>query len=197
MKPYLFVDFYKTLSFGKFWHLVPLSLQKQIHELVFADSLQSPLADKWMRGKVTSEEVNQLVSKELNVNYEELWDLFVQSSEAIGVSKEALTLIEQLQSKYTTVLMTDNMDALNRFTVPAYTLDTVFNIIINSANVGIRKSDGDGEIFKLVTKDFTGSILIDDREHICSVFTALGGRALRVTEKDNTEKHLQSLLNSF
>lgn len=193
MKPFLLVDFYKTISFGYLWHLAPAELQKQIQQLLFTD-LKTGMADTWMRGKITSEEINIFLANELGEDYERLWKFFVQSSETIGIVDGALALIEQLREKYTTVLITDNMDSLTRFTVPAYKLDDVFDRIVNSADVGIRKSDKNGQIFKLVADDFAGSVLLDDIEGNCVLFNELGGDGRIVTRQNNVVVQLETLL---
>jgi len=143
---------------------------------------------------MTSEEINSFVAEKLGIDYSDLWSLFVESSETIGVDTAALELIKQLQEKYTTVLATDNMDCLNRFTAPAYALETVFNKIINSCDSGIRKSDANGTFFKLLATDYTNSVLLDDIEENCSVFQELGGTAHLVTQEHYAVYHLQSLL---
>lgn len=196
MKPYLFVDFYKTISFGHLWHQILQPLCKQIQDLIFGEGLQNGIVDDWHRGLLTSEEVNEHISNTLGTDYQSLWEMFVYSSETIGVEMPALELIKKLRGKYTTVLMTDNLDSLSRFTAPAYTFEIVFEKIINSSTVGIRKSDLDGEIFKLVTHDFSKSVLIDDREDICTLFKKLGGTAYRVTSEDTAVTHLQKLISS-
>lgn len=193
MKPFLLVDFYKTISFGYLWHLAPAELQKQIQQLLFTD-LKGGMADTWMRGKMTSEDINIFVANKLGEDYERLWEFFVRSSETIGVVDGALVLIEKLREKYTTVLITDNMDSLTRFTVPAYKLDAVFDRIVNSADVGIRKSDKNGEIFKLVSDDFTGSVLLDDIEGNCALFNELGGDGRIVTKERDVVARLETLL---
>ncbi len=194
MKAFLFVDWYKTLSFGHMWHKVESPLKESVQALVFGDDLTSGLGDNWMRGKATSEEINNFVARELGIAYKELWGLFVESSQTIGVDQEALELLEKLQETYTTVLITDNMDSLTRFTAPAYKLEKVFTKIVNSYDVGVRKCDLDGAIFKLVTTDFKKSILLDDREDNCVLFEKLGGKSFQVTKEYTLVSHLTSLL---
>jgi FMN phosphatase YigB (HAD superfamily) len=192
MRPVLFVDFYKTISFGLLWHRASKPLHRKIEGLVFGDSVR---ANSWMRGEISSEAMNMFIAKELAIDYEELWNIFVESSTTIGVSTEALLHIERLKDTYTTVLITDNMDSLSRFTAPAYKLTSVFDRIINSAEVGMLKEDYDGAIFKLVTDDFSDSILVDDNIRVCSLFESLGGRAFRVGSENETIEYLGSLIN--
>ena len=139
MKPIIFVDFYKTLSHGRFWHRADNDVCTQINKLIFNTVEEGSIADVWMRGEKTSEEVNEYLSEALHIPYETLWKWFVPSAQTIGVNEDALVLINQLRKKYTAVLITDTMDCFTRFTVPAYNLYTAFDSIINSADVGIRK----------------------------------------------------------
>jgi FMN phosphatase YigB (HAD superfamily) len=179
-------------SFGLLWHRASKPLHRKIEGLVFGDSVR---ANSWMRGEISSEAMNMFVAKELAIDYEELWNIFVESSTTIGVSTEALLHIERLKDTYTTVLITDNMDSLTRFTAPAYKLTSVFDRIINSAEVRMLKEDYDGAIFKLVTDDFSHSILVDDNIRVCSLFESLGGRAFRVASENETIEYLGSLIN--
>jgi FMN phosphatase YigB (HAD superfamily) len=190
MKPILFVDFYKTISFGLLWHLTPKALHKEIEGLVFN---HPTLANSWMRGEISSETVNMLIAKKLALDYEELWKIFVESSTTIGISTKALSHIARLKTAYTTVLVTDNMDSLTRFTVPAYELTNVFDQIINSAEVGMLKQDDNGAIFRLVTDEFSKCILLDDNVQVCSLFENLGGRAYQVNGESETITYLKSL----
>lgn len=194
MKPFLCVDFYKTISFGHLWHCVSEPQRTQVQDLIFKDGLQFGIADQWHRGVITSEEVNRYAATKLGIDYQTLWDLFVRSSETIGVVDGTLEIITKLQTKYVTVLVTDNLDSLDRFTAPAYEFNTVFNHVINSSAVGIRKSDDNGLFFKLVTKNFTDSVLLDDKEENCSTFATLGGTGLLVTKEQDALFHLKGLL---
>lgn len=194
MKPVLFIDFYKTLSVGRFWYTADSDVCAQINKLIFNTVEKGSVADLWMRGEKTSEEVSHYLSEILDIPYEMLWELFMQSVQTIGIHEDALELISQLREKYTTVLITDNMDCFTRFIVPTYKLDTVFDHIINSADVGIRKEDRNGKIFTLVTNDFPNCTIIDDSEHVCKFFEQHGGKAFHVQEREDTVKYLKSLI---
>ncbi len=193
-KPYLCIDFYKTLSFKHLWHTAPTELNEKIEQLLFSDSASSMMIENWMRGKVSSEDVNRYVAQSLNINLSILWDYFVHSASTLDISLDAIELINQLRQRYTTVLVTDNMDSFNRFTVPALKLDSTFDSIVNSAVVGSLKSDQDGKIFTHITNNFSGSILIDDVEVNCKLFEQLGGTAYQVTSAATVTTYLQQLI---
>ena len=68
----LYVDFDGTVCTDRFWR--SSSDYAKIQEVLFIDNAEK--AQDWMRGKYTSEEVNQLVSVQTGIPYETLWDLF-------------------------------------------------------------------------------------------------------------------------
>ena len=82
-----------------------------------------------MRGKKTSEEINVLVAKKINMPFTELWEIFVQDCTTMHVSIEILEKISSLQDKFRIILVTGNMDSFTRFTVPTLHLEDYFDYI--------------------------------------------------------------------
>ena len=103
----------------------------------------------------------------------------------MNVSADALRSISTLREKYHTVLMTDNMDSLTRFTVPALDLYRYFDVIENSFENKRLKNDDNGRAFVDVMQrlgaSIEQSILVDDSPATCETFTRLGGKACLVT----------------
>ena len=60
------------------------------------------MVNEWMRYIHTSEHINQLISKELNIPFEKVWDIFVADCENINVSADVLNRIENLRKNYHT-----------------------------------------------------------------------------------------------
>lgn len=155
------------------------------------------LVVEWMLGKKTAEEVNTILAKKLQVPFSDLWEVFVDDCETMKVKSSTLDRINNLRSDYTTILITGNMDSFTRFTVPALQLDTYFDAIINSADVGSLKSDSSGAQFletvnKYSTK-ITCSLLIDDSEKICNIFENIGGKSLHISSENTIDKYLSQL----
>lgn len=197
-KPILFIDFDGTLCRDRFWRGLDEDQYKQVQTLLFGED-KTYLQD-WMKGNRTAEEVNQLLAEQVGVSFEEMWKVFVRDAETMNVSKDVLQAIEKLRGKYTTILITVNMDSFSRFTVPALELNNYFDDISNSYYEGKFKSDNEGEVFRDYINKYSApvehSVLIDDSTGACETFKALGGIAYQVTTEEDISHHL-SQLNKF
>ncbi len=194
-KPILFIDFNGTLCYDYFWRSLEEDLKGQVQQFLFVDNKH--IVYDWMRGCYTAEEVNTMVAEDLKVSFEELWSVFKSDCRTMNISEVVLKKINGLRSRYRTILSTDNMDSLDRFTIPALQLNRYFDVISNSYNEGKSKDDEDGGLFQkyieLYEADTTRSVLIDDSEKTCAIFEQLGGRALRVTPHQDLLFHLERL----
>lgn len=194
MKPVLFIDFDGTLCFDRFWRSAEPESREKIQTYFKSNT---DLISDWMRGKYTSEEVNALIAKELSIDYETLWNIFVRDCETMRVEQSTLLRIRELRSEYTTILITDNMDCFSRLTVPSLKLDTYFDAIVNSYTEKRSKNDDEGKLFIDTLRKFKASpsesILLDNSKSTCEIFENLGGVALLVTE----EQPLSFWLESF
>lgn len=90
------------------------------------------------------------------------------------------------------------MDCFNRFTKPALQLEKYFSFIFNSCDFGVLKNDtSSGGLFKKVCDmhkfDIKKSVLLDNSEENCAIFTKLGGRAFLVKSQEETLPLLQTL----
>lgn len=195
MKKVLFIDFDGTLCHDRFWRSAGLEIRGRIQDLVFKK--EKEIADKWMRGEVSSEEINRLVSTELQIPFQNIWDIFVADCKGMQVSSSILKQINDLGDRFHTVLVTDNMDCFTRFTVPSLTLDSYFDLIVNSSEIRKRKGDNNGEVFSDVVSEFSSkledSTLIDDSQTVCANFTKLGGTSCLVTAERPLSAWLKSL----
>ena len=138
-----------------------------------------------MRGVYTSEDIHQKLVEDLKINYEFLWNIFVEDCRTMFVEKSVLGKIAKLRDRYITVLITDNMDCFDRFTVPALGMDACFDYIVNSYNEKMSKNDNGGKLFLDISARIGGmlpeSILIDNSPKTCEIFQKLGGRSFWVT----------------
>ncbi|MES2225641.1 MAG: HAD family hydrolase [Patescibacteria group bacterium] len=195
MKPILFIDFDGTLCHDRFWRSLPKEEYEKTRELLFSDD--KTYVREWMKGKHTAEEVNEKLAEHLGIPFEVLWNVFVQDAKTMRVSKEVLEAIGRLRSRYTTVLLTVNMDSFSRFTVPALGLDGYFDAISNSYYEGKFKVDNGGEIFREYLDRFSAplatSVLIDDSLDACETFRSLGGIAHPVTPEKDLAYYVQKL----
>ena len=144
-----------------------------------------------------AEDINKMIAREINMPYDQLWNIFVRDCCTMRVSYETLAKLSQLRSKYTCILMTVNMDSFSRFTVPALNLDKYFDIISNSYYEGKGKTDRNGEIFTEYAQrsgvSLRDCILIDDGEDACTIFEDLGGTAFLVTVSQDIDYYLALL----
>ena len=182
MKPVLFIDFDGTLCHDRFWR----SLKPEAFEKITIFTSRRDISRAWMRGAYTSEDINKIAAEETGILYEEIWEGFVADAKTMSISQFTLEKISSLRDRYFTVLMTDNMDCFDRFTVPAFALDTYFDKIFNSHTEKRGKNDDNGQAFLDVAAEFgldiQGSILIDNSPSGCEVFSELGGKSLLVTK---------------
>ncbi len=198
MKPILFIDFDSTLCFDRFWRSLESNRWLAIQDYIF--NLNQSLVEDWMRGVCTSEDVNKKIAEYLNMDYQALWDIFVSDCKSMYVSQNTLNKIDELRSKYQTVLITDNMDCFDRFTAPALELDKYFDSIVNSYNEKLHKKEEGGKLFLEVCKrrgsvDIGTCILIDNSNRVCRVFDALGGKALRVDDSHSADYYFGTLFS--
>lgn len=189
----LFIDFDGTICHDRFWRSLPKDENQQIQDFLFSGS-NSVVVD-WMKGVYTSEEINQMVANETGLNYVYLWEIFVADCKSMHVQNEILKAIQLLRNQFHIVLITGNMDCFNRFTVPSLQLQEYFDVIVNSYEEKQLKTDGNGYSFiKHCKGNINDAILIEDSEKSCEIFSNLGGRAYRVSEKDDTQKYLLGLI---
>ncbi len=168
-KPILFVDFDRTICFERYWRSLSPEKNEIVQSFLFGED--KALVKAWMKGAYTAEEVNKLVAQNIDMPYEELWELFVQDCKTMRVSSEVLEKLKELRSKYTVILITDNMDSFTRFTVPALQLDSVFDSITNSFVSKRPKNENQGKVFTEYAKTFdtpiTSCFLLDDSVSTC------------------------------
>lgn len=199
MKPILFIDFDGTLCHDRFWRSIDESSFEKIQNFLFGEN--KSVVNEWMRGIHSSEHINQLISKELNVPFEKVWNIFVADCENMNISVDILNRIENLKKNFYTILITDNMDCFTRFTVPALKLNSFFDSIINSFDNKKFKSDNNGEIFLQIANErgskIEDSILMDNSKGACTTFSNLGGTTRFVTSEKPLAFWLENLENEL
>lgn len=199
MKPLLFIDFDGTLCHDKFWRSIDACRFEQIQQFLFSEN-KSVIRD-WMNGVYSSEDINRILSKELNISFEEIWNLFVDECKNMTISKDTLNQIQKVRKNYETILITDNMDCFTRFTVPAQKLDYFFDLIINSFENKKFKKDNGGKIFvELASKKnikIEDCFLIENSKAVCTLFSKLGGTSCLVTSETSLDYWLAKLENGL
>lgn len=199
MKPILFIDFDGTLCHDRFWRNIEAGSFEQIQNFLFSEN-KSVIRD-WMKGVYSSENINRLISKELNIPFDKIWKVFVEDCENMTISVDTLNRIEKLRKDYETILITDNMDCFTRFTVPAQKLDSFFDLIVNSFENKKFKEHNEGEIFIQLADNgnvkIEDCILIDNSKTACTLFSKLGGKSSFVTSETPLDYWLEKLENEL
>lgn len=194
MKKALFIDFDGTICFDRFWMGIPDLVMVWINQNVFGNS---PLISDWMKGFKTSEQINRYIAHGTRYDYDKLWSLFVSKCENMFVDPDVLNQIKFLSDRYTTVLITDNMDCFTRFTVPVLKLDTFFDVIASSSDYGVLKNDPDATFFKTIAEkhdiDLSRSYLIDNSRNTCELFERFGERSFITNSLQDTKDILNRL----
>jgi FMN phosphatase YigB (HAD superfamily) len=200
MKPVLFIDFIGTLCDGRFWVSLDNDDYGRIDKFLFNDG---ELFNGWMRGDYNSEKICEILSRELRIEYEILWDALLADCRAMRVFAADLRKIGLLRKDYITAIVTVNMDCFDRFIVPALGLDKYFDCIVNSCNEGVFKywdvdKGNKGGLLEVALSrtgaDINRSILIDDSEKACAEFKKIGGCALRVDGLKTASYWLDNLI---
>src|SRR3989344_5366772 len=98
MKPILFIDFDGTLCHDRFWRSIDVSSFEKIQNFLFGEN--KSMVNEWMRGAYSSEYINQLISKKLNIPFEEVWNIFVTDCESMNIPSDVLNRIQNLRKSY-------------------------------------------------------------------------------------------------
>lgn len=195
MKPILFIDFDGTLCNDRFWRSLSKDDYAKVQKILF--STERSVIEKWMIGDTKSEDVNKLVAEHLGKSFEDVWKSFVFDCQRMQVDLQVLEAIAKLRTKYTTILLTVNMDCFSRFTVPALHLEDYFDEISNSYYSKKTKTNNGGEIYRNHVQQhgaqITECVTIDDSISACRIFKKLGGKSYLVTPETNISAHLSKL----
>lgn len=191
----VFIDFDGTICMDRYWRSLPAEQHSALQSLLFGEDPK--LANDWMRGNYTAEDVNQYAAEKLGIPYDELWQCFVSDCKTMYVSPELLAQLAVVRKTHVLVLMTGNMDSFHRFTVPALELENHFDYISNSYYERKHKTDINGELFT----DWSSKLqiplskihLIDDSATCCTFFDALGGTAHQTKGPEHTIEILGKL----
>lgn len=198
-KKIIFIDWDGTLCWSRFWESL-IKSDPDFTKIVdhFFIHKKKIIID-WMKGKINSEEINKVISKKSGLSEDMLWRIFVSDCKNMKIDSDAVMLIKKIRKKYPVILVTGNMDCFTRFTVPALGLNKLFDLIINSADIGYLKTEYNGKIFIDCLKQFninnmSDAYLLEDSEKTCIMFNQLGGNIMKVNRKEDTINHLKNIL---
>jgi len=155
---------------------------------------QSKMPDKWMRGELTSNEVNRFISINTGLDFTKLSKLFIESVKAMRIEKPLVDLAVSLKDNlFQTALITNNMDVFDKITKHRHQLDSTFPVIVNSFNYGVLKHEENGKLFdiamyKLKIRDYKNALLIDNSAKARKMFEQKGGSTFAYTDYPSFKK---------
>ncbi len=192
---YIFFDWHKTLSNDIFWPDDDL-----ISFQVFRAN--SDLAEKWMRGALSSEQVALFVSNKTGISEKVILEKLEKGCRSMSFSIPKMReYIKKLKEKKISLgIATDNMDTFSRYTVPALNLKEMFDIFLISSDLGFLKNDlvkGRPVFFEKFLKDnslnYSDILLIDDSQKVANTYKPLGMKIINVTKDGDLETFLKSV----
>lgn len=198
----IFVDWHGVLSHDPFWTSIRNTathpLRPQL-EARIAEMFANASANEWMRGNLSSGDV--IADMEIALDRRFRADFLVrrlyQDCARMRVNVELFDVLRVLRCQAIVVLATDNMDCFadtfgrmrdrgRRSSPHAVTLAdwaVVCDDIICSSDVGSLKSEDPvgffGPWLTRSGRDFSDSLLIDDRADNCEAFRQQGGSAVQ------------------
>ncbi|RPI19358.1 MAG: hypothetical protein EHM58_01705 [Ignavibacteriae bacterium] len=174
-------DFDGVLCNGQYYDKYYLSNYPGVHEWIQENIFgNNELVQKWMRNQISSIEINKIISENTGNEFNCLNEIFQESIRKMSIEIEINELAESLKLTGRKIgIVTDNMDVFTQITVPNHKLNSLFDVIINSASYGILKRENCGKLYDIalaaLSTDIKNSLLIDDSELTINMYKEKGG----------------------
>ena len=177
---YVFIDWFGVLSTNYYW-----CVQSKKHQNLKAWCDQvfhnSEMLNDWMRGKHTLESLSKLG----RLTAEQIIDLFLKDIEFYRPDNELLEALDRLFPKAKKVLVTDNMVLFDHILQKYELLNSYFDRMYFSHEIGLLKNDQPDSLFDHILRDlelpnFENCLLVDDSQSNCELFKSFGGRSILV-----------------
>jgi FMN phosphatase YigB (HAD superfamily) len=207
----VFLDWNGTLSRSEFFdHLKdPDHPNSNLHE-VLEDTLNlelwPSLAKPWMRGELKTEDIAQAMADRSGVPYDTVFQEIVEGSKSVKIDQEVLEVVSRIRENGVKVLIaTGNVDAFDRWTVPALGLEEHFDGIINSYALQVLKKDRDEDGNSLFFREFFEAhdispeecIIIDDMQDEEGVIESFGMKLVRLAPDMSLSEELNKILRDI
>jgi FMN phosphatase YigB (HAD superfamily) len=198
----IFSDWHGVLSTDPFWVSIRQSVAHPLHkqlEAGMAGVFERNVADEWMKGLLSSDDVIAQMEIELAPRFRD--DFLARRLHVdcgrMKVNVDLFEVYREIRAEAAVVIATDNMDCFvkafeharsRRRTLPKRreTLGdwaTICDDIICSSHTGALKAEDPLRFFGpwLEAHDirFRDAVLVDDRADNCEAFTAHGGAAIQ------------------
>ncbi len=153
------------------------------------------LVERWMRGEVTSEEINSIVAEANGIDCTFLHEIFLTSVQLMQLDESIKKLVQELKVGGKKIgLVTNNMDVFSDITVKNHALNELFDVIINSSDYGMLKKDNNGELFDIALEklcvDITDSLVVDDSPSVINLYRNKGGAAFLYQQSEELKNFL-------
>ncbi len=184
----VFIDWNGTLSKSEFFdHLKDFeNSNSHLYDLLehtLYTELWPTLAKPWMLGRLRTEDITQAISNKTGIPYDIVFREIILGSKKLAIDEDSLNLVAKIRERGVKVLIaTGNVDAFDRWTVPALGLKNKFDGILNSYTLGVMKKDRDKDGTSLFFRGFLASnnilaeecVIIDDMKDKKGVMTSFG-----------------------
>ena len=201
----IFVDWDGTLSNSRFWKRWSKEPEHQLkYNLIQKVLFQNvnDLVQNWMLGFYPTASVVSYLADNTGLSYEELIKELHYSSEHMEfIDKNAINKIQSIRKQGTKVVIaTDNMDTFRHWTMPALSIDDLFDGVLISDTRGAFKSQADDIGTSLFFHHYLtqnnikpGETVLIDNSISNKVVENFGIDFLHVTPQNSLADHLSSL----
>jgi phosphoserine phosphatase len=175
-------DFDGTLCSERYFELLGHDSLDSIRQLVFGDNADR-WADPWMRGELTSHDIAFYLSEHLPESQDDILFALRQGCSNMTFNSGVYDFaLRHRQSSRKTALVTANMDVFTEVVVPAHGLDSVFDLVLNTADFRtLDKTILWRRAFEALGPEhsFSSALLIEDSPRMIALFRLSGGFAYR------------------
>lgn len=199
----IFLDWNKTLSNSKFWEQLSDPKHKNhdtfeiIEKALFGKHIDK--INPWMLGKLTSEDVCHLLSKETGLEYDFLYKELIHSCKKMEfVSDSIPSLLTEIKKQGVKIMIaTDNMDTFSKHTYSSINKNGLFDGFLNSYEIGSFKYDYQNGVLPFFDPflaknklDYQDVVLVDDSIDKKGNLERLGLEVVYVSDDAPLEKIL-------
>ena len=186
-------DFAGTLCSCPYFRPLGPAFLDLVTEKIFGKS-SDQWADPWMRGDLSSREVAAYLSGLSGLTEDAILNGLQKGCRSLRFNPAVYEFAKaQKRAGRKTVLATLNMDVFSQIVVPSHSLSSVFDVIVNTSDLGtLKKEVLWQEAFRRLGDEinFPNSLLIDDSPQMVSMFRDLGGVAYRYTNDSEFQNWL-------
>ncbi len=142
---------------------------------------ETELVDRWMRNEVSSDNISRMISQANNIEFNTVKRIFEKDILSMEIDQRLVGFIKnRLGLGRKLALVTNNMDVFSRLTVANHKLYEIFEVIVNSADYGLLKTDKNGKLFdialeKIGVTNYNSVLLIDDSLKVKALFESKDG----------------------